>query len=686
MIKIYPFNFDIDEFNNSNGLCVLSEATDVKISEEINGTNSLNFSLPLDYEKWQYLKIGNYAICDGKIFRVYRKTRDKQGGIKRQVECLHIISDLSTKLILEYPIMIAKTPQEIITEALDGTSFNLLTTLPNNMEWVTETTDFLDVVSKTTPLSIIKALIDKLGYGELYIDNFNIALVKKIVSNTNVLNSTTKFNAKSISDDEDGTELITRLYPFGKDDLSLDSIYIDSPLISQIGTREGYKDYKDIETKAELLTKAQFEFSETNENRIDMPLLQYRLTLIDMYKLYGDSYKIGLGDTIRIIDDDFDIETLQRVVSYDYYPYEPKMSSFTLGKASKNLVEMLKSLVSTEQKYINTLDGSGSVKVEWLANLLKNKSENITSALLANEVTLHKTGDLWIFESETENKAIAIVDGNLAISNTKNSDGTWEWTTFIDGNSVSASVLNSGTLNTNLVDLKSTDGKTTLQGNEFKMVATDGATVSIRATDGTNGIKKGLQIIESFNVDGTPKNYSLYDSTGYKRYINGARIQTYTITASGNWRYAGTQTGWTSDGNIIVGTDGSSPYTQTYSFFSCSGDYFYEWANKYNNANTTDLQKKIMLNILITDLTEPTTDKPVKDVRSSYSFVGVTAVNIGDELYYTGSKYVTSTIKGAYIRYSGRFNYLYQWSDNIWDSDSEIQRISFLANTTMDVD
>jgi len=677
VIKIYPFNFNISNFNNSNGLCVLSEATEVRISEEINGTNSLNFSLPLDNEKWQYLKIGNYAVCDGKIFRIYKKTRDKQGGIKRQVECLHIISDLSTKLILEYPIMISKTPLQIMTEAIQGTSFNLITTLPNGMEWATKTTDFLDITSKTTPLTIIKDLIDKLGYGELYIDNFNIALVKKIVSNTNVLNSTTKFNAKSISDDEDGTEIITRLYPFGKDDLSLDSVYIDSELISQLGIREGYKEYKDIETKAELLTKAQFEFSDLNESRIDMPLLQYRLTLIDMYKLYGDSYKIGLGDTIRIIDDDFSIETLQRVVSYNYYPYSPQMSSFTLGKASRNLVEMLKSLVTTEQKYINSLDGSGNVKVEWLANLLKNKSENITSALLANDVVLHKTGDLWIFESETANKAIAIVDGNLAISNTKNSDGTWVWTTFIDGDSVSANVINTGTLNTNLVDLKSTDGKTTLKGNEFKMVASDNTTISIRATDGTNGIKKGLQIIESFNADGTPKNYSLYDSTGYKRYINGNRIQTYTIVASGE-----AQTEWSDN--------------FTYSFFPCMGDYFYEWANKYNAVGTTTQQKKIMLSVLITDDTKPESSKPIRNIYSDSTFLEVIAVNIGDvlpvDLFASPPKYFTSTIKGAYIKYSGQCRVYYldyvRLSDNqmFYSNSYYDQYLSFLANTTMDVD
>lgn len=63
--------------------------------------------------------------------------------------------------------------------------------------------------------------------------------------------------------------IITRLYPYGKDYLDITSVndgkaYIDSPLIGEYeNIYEGYIDFLDIDNPAELLKEAEKQWSTT---------------------------------------------------------------------------------------------------------------------------------------------------------------------------------------------------------------------------------------------------------------------------------------------------------------------------------------------------------------------------------------------------------------------------------------
>ena len=54
--------------------------------------------------------------------------------------------------------------------------------------------------------------------------------------------------------------------------------------------------------------------------------------MVDLSKLaeYGDFYKIALGDTVHVFEDN--IEHKQRIVSMTYYPYSAKQPSVTIGQ------------------------------------------------------------------------------------------------------------------------------------------------------------------------------------------------------------------------------------------------------------------------------------------------------------------------------------------------------------------
>ena len=97
-------------------------------------------------------------------------------------------------------------------------------------------------------------------------------------------------NMQSISIERNVSDMITRLWAFGSDDLTVSSVnggkaYIDSPNIEKYGVQEGYKDYSDYTSADKLYRNAKWEFDEDNEDRIDVPQLTISGKLIDLSKL-----------------------------------------------------------------------------------------------------------------------------------------------------------------------------------------------------------------------------------------------------------------------------------------------------------------------------------------------------------------------------------------------------------------
>lgn len=430
MLRVYAHN----ETNfNHNGLSVLNTATNVKVSREINGDYRLTFNLPIDYGKWSYLKQRNKIVCEGQQFRIYKKGRQKQGTITRDVECLHVISDGNSH-IPYFEVQIGKTPREILVAAFNGTQFQVMSEVEVaalGMEWVEDLTDIVEPLSKTTPLEIVKIVIEQIQKGELYIDNYKIALVKRLGKDTGKY-CTLSNNLKSLGDTEDSTNIITRLYAYGKDDLPLDNEtgYIDSEEgIELFGVVDGYIDYDTVTDHAELMTKAQWEFSSENPYRKDLPDLAYDVTFIELYKLFGNSFKAELGDGLRIKDNVLGIETMQRITKKEWYPSGPQQSNITFGRAPKTYGNMLDSLQGTQSAYNKTTKQNGNIKTSYIENLLKNLQTKVNEVLQKREVVQHKTGDIWV-DPNNPDRATLISDGIYAVANSRTVDGDFAWRTI----------------------------------------------------------------------------------------------------------------------------------------------------------------------------------------------------------------------------------------------------------------
>lgn len=461
-IRIYASDTAEDGFA-SNGIAVLNEAKNVVEKLEINGDRTLTFELP-ECGKLKYAQDENIAVLDGRRYRI----KSANNG---QITASAIYNDAAYKHIQSLPDMINRKPIDIMTAIFDGTPVHIMTAgevSSIGLEWVDDATDFF-ACAKLTPIGALQTLMETLDkykiHNELYVDNYNLALVRQIGKDRGArLNLA--YNAKSISPTRDTTELVTRLYPYGKDDLHIGSVnggkqYIDSPNYAT-WKREGYMEFTEIDDPALLMEAAQAQFSASNPDRVDVP--KYSVTVDYAERIQGE---ISLGDIVTVADTKYGIVSKQRVKAVELHPFERGKNTLTLGKPPKSIGDLVNGIVDSTARYTNSTTDRGEVKTGWLEMMQKNESVSINSALQDEDIALYKTGSLY--ESQDGNAAVAIIKGRIALANSRDADGAWNWTTVMDGGKVIVNQVFTGALYTDLVRVLSKDGTLKIEDNLITM-------------------------------------------------------------------------------------------------------------------------------------------------------------------------------------------------------------------------
>ena len=362
MLKLYEFN----DLNAQHSLAVLGSAFNVKIQREINGSYTLEFEIPFDSEVHE----NRIIKCEGQLFRIMKTSKLQAGADNLRIECQHVYNaDAAAIHIQNIPDFIGKSPYEVLQYAFSNTPFTVLgdTDLAERglvrMDYDGFLMDFFSM-DKTTPFDVVNTIIENCGKGEIYIDNYNIALVEHIGNDTTVSLNVMQ-NMQEISIERDISGLITRLYPYGYEDLHIGTInddyqYIDSPNIGIYGVREGYRDFSDYKTPEDIKNLALWQFDADNEERIDIPSVNITGKLVDLSKLAGYEFmKINLGDRITVIDGENRIK--ERVISLETYPYEPLLGSVSIGRVKRDLFFYLNQMSNLTKKYKKVATVSGKV-------------------------------------------------------------------------------------------------------------------------------------------------------------------------------------------------------------------------------------------------------------------------------------------------------------------------------------
>ena len=464
---------------------VLNNAYNVKETRILNDTGSIEFDYPYD-EKARLISQNMLVSVNGHIYEISRTTRNTNGTDTLHVYGTpHFVYEAQKAFIPTIGDNIGKSSRYVLKQAIDIISefkkyvgerciFHIMTEAEltaKGMKWVADDELLIDFFStdKTNLWDVIKTIIENLGRGEIYhetgIDSSNnvvcnIAIVERIGKDNGVRLRLEK-NMQSISIERNVSDMITRLWAFGSDDLTVSSVnggkaYIDSPNIEKYGVQEGYKDYSDYTSAEKLLRNAKWEFDDKNEDRIDAPQLTISGKLIDLSKLaeYGAAEKLEIGDTVHVFDID-GTEYVQRVIEYQAYPLEPKESNISIGHIRRDFFIGLWQTEQATKKHAKWQTANNSVnirKVQGTVNTDRNEvqSDNkllkIVGDLLYIEdnkgrrrINLGNMDGKFVFElfNQLEKKTIKMdEDGNVTITGIFATGTDTEARTVIDKNGI----------------------------------------------------------------------------------------------------------------------------------------------------------------------------------------------------------------------------------------------------------
>lgn len=393
---------------------VLNNAYNIKETRILNDTGSIEFDYPYD-EKARLISQNMLVSVNNHIYEISRTTRNISGTdtlhvygtphfvYEAQKAFIPTIGDhigKSSRVVLQAAVKIISDFKEEVKEKC---IFHIMTNAElseKGMKWVADDELLIDFFStdKTNLWDVIKTIIENLGRGEIFhettIDSnnnivCNIAIVERIGTDNGVRLRLEK-NMQSISIERNVSDMITRLWAFGSDDLTVSSVnggkaYIDSPNIEKYGVQEGYKDYSDYTSAAKLYRNAKWEFDEDNEDRIDVPQLTISGKLIDLSKLaeYGAAEKLEIGDTVHVFDLD-GTEYVQRVTEYQAYPLEPKESNISIGHIRRDFFIELWQTSEKTKKFAKWQTANNSVnirKVQGTVNTDRNEVQSDNNLL-----------------------------------------------------------------------------------------------------------------------------------------------------------------------------------------------------------------------------------------------------------------------------------------------------------------
>lgn len=321
---------------------------------EMNSEFKFSFEYPLfgsNEEIISHLTNGNLVrvpvpYMDDQFFRMYR-TKEVLGYVR--VEARHLFYDLIDNLIED-------------TNIVGKNGLGALTQLLNATQYAHKFKAFSDIDSTANMRIVrynpVKALLDdsedntyvNRWDGELYRDNYNIHMRKRLGTNRGIKIEHKK-DLLGYEATIDESTIATRIMPKGFDGLLLPEKYVDSPLLdpdnpkirvveySDVMAAIGdYEDYEDAiplsEAYEELRRLAREEFS---VHHVDEPETVIHVDFITLentkeYEEFSELQEIHQGDTVQVSVPEQGFEITSRLVAFTSDPLRKNhYTSTTLG-------------------------------------------------------------------------------------------------------------------------------------------------------------------------------------------------------------------------------------------------------------------------------------------------------------------------------------------------------------------
>lgn len=211
-------------------------------------------------------------------------------------------------------------------------------------------------------------------------------------------------NLKKMTRKSDTYDFYTRIYPIGKDGLTLETVlgkdYIDNHQYSSKVKACVWKDerYTVVDSLIEDATAKLAEISK--------PYRQYTAEVQDLAKqseVYKDILAYGIGDTVTIISKTKGIKDKQRIVKIVEYPEAPEKNTVELSNVNKTFAEIQQEEVDAETDRATTEEGNLSDDIADEAETRQDEDSKITVRVEKTE----KSIETEVADRSRENLEIA---------------------------------------------------------------------------------------------------------------------------------------------------------------------------------------------------------------------------------------------------------------------------------------
>jgi hypothetical protein len=397
-------------------LAILDNVPSAEISEEINGAFTFNFSAVIDGTKSAEIYHGNKAEIEDNYFNIMKTVKKRsESSLIISAACEHVSYDF---INVVYTAGVTLTGLASATLTTLISAVNTAITSSFTLGSVTTTASVtISINESITARSVLLTLAAAYG-GELSFSKYEISLLSRRGADRGV-----QFRyRKNISD-----AAVTVDYQALQDD--------GSPTVT-------------------------YEVSAAE--------LEYEQSYID--KGYSDLEHYELGDTIRVIDDDLDINTSARIVKNTYNPLQRMKGAVEIGHYVNDLTDTLTKIKTTtvgkDAVYNGTSIGPDNGFVAERSDALVKTEANATNGItiyLRQTTTASYTEIFYVAVDTATSTAKLYLSGDAVFGGTLSAaDGTFTGTlSSVDGTftgtlsaadgtftgTVQAGTINSSTIN-----------------------------------------------------------------------------------------------------------------------------------------------------------------------------------------------------------------------------------------------
>lgn len=296
---------------------VFTKAFNIITVAEVNAESYLEFYLYFTDRKREYIKNQAEIRIDNKAYKIKTVTDNKEYGSAKttHVYAEELYYDLARAARLESTVFDTAKAVTPMKFALQNTVWDIGTIEINSAKSFESTEE--------NPLALLQLIAD-IYHGELVFDSIRktVSLLKNTGRERGILFHFRK-NMKSIQRVVSTSSLITKLYAVGKDGMTFASINDGKSYVEDYSYTEeilvGSLDCSNFTDVSDMLSYAKMRVADYCK-----PNYSYKLSVLYLSGLTGYEHEIyGLGDTVRVMDEELELDITTRIVRMEKNIQEP---------------------------------------------------------------------------------------------------------------------------------------------------------------------------------------------------------------------------------------------------------------------------------------------------------------------------------------------------------------------------